>query len=58
MITDEEDETMNECKHEWRLEVSHGEWFGYGIDAEQYTDVWYECKKCEAEKEYMEDDEQ
>tara|TARA_R100000329_G_scaffold114762_1_gene94271 strand:- start:211 stop:372 length:162 start_codon:yes stop_codon:yes gene_type:complete len=37
-----------ECK--WELQVSHGMWSGYGIDAEQFTDVWYECMKCGATK--------
>jgi len=49
---------MSECKHAWKTIVSHGEWYGYGIDAVQYTDVWYECIKCDTVKEYIEGDEQ
>ena len=47
---------MNECKHNWKLQVSHGEWYGYGIDAEQFTDVWYECTICGANKNFEGDE--
>ena len=47
---------MTECKCNWKLQVSHGEWYGYGIDAEQYTHLWYECMKCGATKKYEGDE--
>jgi hypothetical protein len=40
------------CKHIWKIHTSEGEWCGYGIDAVQYCAVWYECKLCDATKEY------
>ena len=45
-----------ECECDWKIEVSHGEWCGYGIDAVQFTDVWYECTKCGATKDYEGDE--
>ena len=45
------------CEHIWKIETSEGEWCGYGIDAVQYTAIWYECKLCDATKEYVGDDE-
>jgi hypothetical protein len=60
MITDEEDETMNECKHEWKYTGYYIDrfWDGYGIDAvivEERVDEYY-CKKCDESKEESTDD--
>tara|TARA_R100001460_G_scaffold11230_6_gene26409 strand:- start:9282 stop:9431 length:150 start_codon:yes stop_codon:yes gene_type:complete len=48
---------MSKCKCKWELQVSHGVWYGYGIDAEQFTDLWYECMKCGASKDWVEGEE-
>ena len=40
--------TMLTCGHVWKMMWSEGEWCGYGVEAEQYTAVWYECKLCGA----------
>ena len=46
---------MSECNHNWKTEVSHGEWCGYGIDAIQYDEVWLECTLCGATKDWEDD---
>ncbi len=47
---------MSKCEEcNWKIQVSHGEWCGYGIDAQQFTDVWYECIKCGATKDWEDD---
>ncbi len=48
---------MSKCEEcNWKIQVSHGMWCGYGIDAEQYTSVYYECFKCGATKNYEGDE--
>lgn len=45
---------MNKCNHNWKTEVSTGEWIGYGIDAIQVDVVWLECTICGATKDRKE----
>lgn len=47
---------MKGCNHVWKIETSEGEWCGYGMDAYQYTAIWYVCKFCDATKEYEGDE--
>jgi hypothetical protein len=42
----------DESKCNWKIEVSHGEWIGYGIDAQQIDAVWMECTKCGLQRDY------